>query len=334
MKKVTFLLLLFLMVLPMYASPEKQYKAIVKKNDVPQQVRQIPGTNPYDFWLGLLNNDRSYIKFTQDITKNRGAEKEALEKYGQLPRFYPQYEKCVLDTLQGYCDTLLQRTGIAQLGTKCSLHIVYAPEVNTFTAPTEDGFAICITTGLLEKRGATDQILMGYVAHEFAHGVLQHALRNMYQQAKDKRKEALIAGIAFGMLGAAAVTLAATSSGGYSSSQYATQHNVYNTLIINNNILPLDTQRFTYVYTDEQEFQADLVAFRMMQHMGLGREYIEGLRVLGMDYDQLFAKDPKHINITKRIKFLEYVQNNPQLVNTQNERIKIKKPKEEKDVKE
>lgn len=89
--------------------------------------------------------------------------------------------------------------GISSLPLKCSLHIIYSDEVNSFNALTEDSFVICLTSALLQRKGMTREIIMGIVANEFSHGALQHRLRGLYAGAKKRRKNELSASIISGL---------------------------------------------------------------------------------------------------------------------------------------
>lgn len=49
------------------------------------------------------------------------------------------------------------------------------------------------------KEGITRNMLKGFVAHEFAHGVLLHQILRFYAEAKKRRKNELLGGIAMGL---------------------------------------------------------------------------------------------------------------------------------------
>ncbi len=156
MKKTIVLIFLVLSTFLAYsANVEKQYKKLIENFDVADEAKSVTPVNTAAFWSAALDNNELCAKFIKDLQKNKGAEKEALNKTAQLPRFYPQYDETIVESMQGFCDTLLIDMGIADLGIKCSLHMVYSDEVNAYTALTEDGFAMCITTELASKKGIT-----------------------------------------------------------------------------------------------------------------------------------------------------------------------------------
>lgn len=327
MKKISFLvLLLFCTTFVAQAKNiEKEYKKLIEKYDVADEAKSIDSINTTSFWHAALDNNELCAKFIKDLQKNRGAEKEALSKTAQLPRFYPQYDESIVEDMQGFCDTLLMDMGIADLNIKCSLHLVYSDEPNAFTALTEDGFAMCVTTGLCSKKGMNYYILMGYVAHEFAHGALLHHARGFYAQAKERRKNELLGGIAAGLNGVAAGMEA------YNAAAYGipTSGTDYGAVIANiGNDIKVSTLKYSFNYSREQEYEADLIAYRFLEHLGKGEEFINGLRILGTAYDGLFDEYSDHPTTGSRIDFLRYVQQHPEIGNKNNGKLRKKRDQE------
>lgn len=321
-KALLFFLLLFSTVFAYSENVEKQYKKIIENYDVADEAKSVAPVNPSAFWAAALNNNELCAKFIKDLQKNKGAEKEALSKTAQLPRFYPQYDETIVESMQGFCDTLLMNMGVTDLGIKCSLHMVYSEEANAFTALTEDGFAMCITTELVSKKGINYEILMGYIAHEFAHGALLHHARGFYAQAKERRKNELLGGIAAGLNGLAAGMEA------YNAAAYGipTSGTDYGAAIANiGNEIKISTLKYSFKYSREQEFEADLFAYRFLEHIGKSEEFINGLRILGTAYDALYDEYSNHPTTGTRIDFLKYVQLHPELGNKKNLKLKKKR---------
>lgn len=301
------------------ANVEKQYKKLIENFDVSDEAKAVTPVNTTAFWIALLDNNELCSKFVKDLEKNKGAEKEALSKTAQLPKFYPQYDETIVESMQGFCDTLLMDMGIADLGIKCSLHLVYSDEANAFTALTEDGFAMCITTELASKKGITYEILMGYVAHEFAHGALFHHARGFYAQAKERRKNELLGGIAAGLNGLAA-GMEAYNAAAYGIPKSGTD---YGAVIANiGNDVKISTLKYSFQYSREQEYEADLIAYRFLEHIDKGEDFINGLRILGTTYDALYSEYSDHPTIGSRIDFLKYVQQHDELGNKKNAKLK------------
>ena len=308
------------------ANVEKEYKKLISKLDVSEEARAVSSNNPFLFWQTALDNNEVLAKFIKDIQKNKGAEKEALRKTANLPRFYPQYDETIVEPMQGFCDTLLMDMGIADLNLNCSLHVIYANEANAYTALTENGFAMCLTTGLLDKKGVNYYILMGYVAHEFAHGALMHHMRGFYAEAKERRKNELLGGIAAGLNGIAA-GLEAYNAAAYGIPTSGTD---YGAVIANiGTDIKISTLKYGFKFSREQEYEADLIAFRFLENFGYADSFIDGLRILGTEYDYMYDEYADHPTTSSRIDFLKYVQAHPELVNKENKKLKKKRTQPE-----
>ena len=310
-----------------YASgeAEKTFRKLVEKYDVPDETKTVPADDAFSFWTTTLEYNELLRKFNKDITKNRGAEKEAAAKTRELPRFYPQYDETIVESMQGFCDSLLQDMGIRDLNLNCRLYVVDSPDVNTFTTLTEDGFAMCLTTGLLSKKGITREIIMGYVAGEFAHGALSHFERGFYETARAERRNKLLGVLAVGM-NIASDAVAATWETGTDDALYQAylDDKISRRQKEIDEAIKYDTLEFAQNYSSEQVFEADLIAYRFLENMGAEESVINGLRILGASNDALYKeRDPQRPSIISRIDFLKFVQNNPDLGNKIN--VKLRK---------
>lgn len=292
---------------------DKEFKKLINKYDVPKESKSLTGNNPALFWHEVLNGNELLAKFEKNIRKNKGAEKEAIKTFSELPRFYSQYDETLLPDFQSLCDSLLVVNGITDCGLNCSFHIVSSPVSNVFMVLTDDGFSVCMTDELLRRKGVTDAVVTGYVAHEFIHGALQHGLRRCYDVALKRRKDEVAMGIALGCYAFAA----GLNPGANNMAYYLYLQDEYQ-----------DTQNsqkrtagLQLIYSREQEYEADLIAFRFMQFLGCEDEYIEGLRILGNSYDMQYDSFEDHLSIPARISFLKYVQQHPELGNKSNAKI-------------
>ena len=325
MKRTISILIMFAIMLTAWAAnDEKQYKKLIQNFDVCEEAKALDGPNPAVFIKTVLDNNELLWKFNKDMEKKKGAEKEALSKVAQLPRFFPQYDNSIVEELQGFCDSLLIDMGIPDLGIDCSLHVSYDDRPNAFVVLTEKGFAICITSGLFTSKGVNYNILLGYVAHEFAHGALLHHIRSLYAEAKERRRNELLGGIAAGLNGLAA-GLEAYNQAAYGIHTSGTD---YGAVIANiGTDIKISTLKYMFKYSREQEFEADLFAYRFLEHLGCGEEFINGLRILGTQYDALYDEFSDHPTISSRIGFLKYVAAHPELGNTKNIKLRKKRTK-------
>ena len=309
------------------ASAEKEYKKIVEKYDVPPEAKGYNPNDPSAYWNALINNNDLLVKFVNDMKKGKGAEKEAFSEVAKIPKFNAKYNSFICDEMQGFCDTLLMNMGISGESPKCTLHIVYDDEVNAFTALTDEGFAMCISSGFITKRGCTYEMIMAAVAHEFAHGAYFHHLQRLYATAKARRKNELLGGIAMGM--------EAISAGidGYTSGMTGQK---YDGSIHSQNIerigrqIKTETALYTFKFSREQEYEADIVAFRFMQWIGEEQAFIELMKFLGSDYDFLYDETSDHPTTTARIGLAEYVKSHPEIQNKEIEKLRKKTKKDKK----
>lgn len=326
MKNLRIFVICFFVSISCFANNDKTFKKYIEKYDVADEAKVVLKNAPCQFLQAALENNEQVFKFEQDMQKNRGAEKEALRKVLEIPRFYPEYDASIIESMQGVCDTILMELGLSDIGVDCSLHIVYDEQVNAFCALKEKGFAICLTTALLDQKGVNYNIIIGYIAHEFAHGALLHHIRGLYAEAKERRKNELLGGIAVGLNAVAAGLNAYTA--GMTGTSY--DNTSYLDAIENiDNKIKISTLKYSFKYSREQEIEADLFAYRFLENLGCAEEFINGLRILGSQYDSLYSEYSDHPTISQRINFLKFVQDHPELGNKQNAKLKKKRLKKQ-----
>lgn len=320
MKKSLFLFVLMFSMVAQAVNVEKQYKKLIENYDIADEAKSVDPFDAKAFWNAAISNNEQLTRFAFDIKKNKGAEKETLEKVAQLPRFYPQYDESIVDSLQGFCDSLLMEMGIADSGIPCTLHVVWSDGVEPFTALTEDGFAMCLPTGLISRKGITEGILMGYVAHEFAHGALNHHARSYYAQARQSRKDDVIIGL---------LEVANEVIQEYNASTFGrpvTNLDLERQTVdvtIENKIMP-PVPKYAFIYDKDLVFEADLVAYRFLEHLGKGEEFINGLKILGSAYESPYDGNSCRPTFETRIDLLKYAQQHPELGNKKNAALKKK----------
>jgi hypothetical protein len=306
---------------------ERTYRKLIERYDVADKAKAVPVDSLSAFWYAAYYGNEQLLRFNMDMQKHRGAEKEAMAKTSELPRFHPQYDESIIGGMQGFCDSLLMDMGISALPVNCSLHVVYSDDVNSFTALTEDGFAMCLTTALISKKGINRDILMGYVAHEFAHGALLHHTRALYAGAKQRRKDNLLSGIAIGV-GLAAVTAAAAADPVYYPPYTYGDPVVYldasdfEALARQEKAEKVSSSKYIFPFSPDQIFEADLLAYRFLEKMGKADQFINGLRILESADVRSYDEENGTPTPTSRIEFLKYVSQNPSLGNKENIKLR------------
>lgn len=303
------------------------YKKFIEQHDIDDVTKSLKSDNPKDFWESMINNNLTFQKFLSDIQQNRGAEKEAKYLVAQVPKFDIKYREEVVEEFQDECDRIFKRLGNVEGIEHC---VVEDKTVNAFTTYSNDGMVVGLNLGLWGAKGMTDEILIGIAAHEYAHAHLFHILKQAYGDAKRKRRNNLIEGLAI-----------ATASAG---------HAIGNFLIADAGIEPTDDKvlleqaynlsksyhedliKYHYKFSRELELEADLVAYRFLEWAGIGGEnYIEAIKLMGAHSPENYSDDDEsdHPSHRERIEFLTYVMNHPEIGNSVNEKmIKAEKKKQ------
>lgn len=306
MKKVLFVLLAIAASFPSYGW-DKKILDFVGKYDVAYEAKNLPQDSPEEFWKTAIDCNKRFAKFQKDIKKNRGAEKEALKKWKELPRLYPSYDESIMHSRQAYCDSLLNSMGIPGLGLDCNLYIIDTDAPDLYTMLTDNGFAICMTKGLLAMKGVDDDVTMGFVAHEFVHGAYRHYLQKLYDDARKKRKDNALGVLAVvGTIGAVSAIEAALPPD--NGDVYYYEEN--NITINNPTSEPL---KYAFRFSKNQVLEADLVAFRFLENMGCADAYLRGLKILSPVYESQPSGGEETVPIMSRINFIEYMEEYPGL---------------------
>ena len=308
MKKIMIALFCVFIAMNSYGM-DKKIVGFVGKYDVSNEAKNVPEASPTEFWRAAIDGNERFSKFQRNMEKNRGAEKEALKKWKELPRFYPQYNGAVMQSRQAYCDSLLNVMGIGGLGLDCGLYVIDLDVPDVYTMLTDDGFAICVTKGLLSMKGVDDQVAMGFVAHEFVHGAYRHYLQKLYDDARARRKGNLLGVmVAVGTIGAVSAAEAVLPSDG----------RVGDTCCyVNSDTSAGDTPsvplKHVFGFSKDQVLEADLVAFRFLENMGCEEAYLRGLKILSPVYESRTTEDGDVAPIMTRINFIEYMERYPGL---------------------
>lgn len=328
MKRIIYLLL-FSLIFSVYSyagSDEKKYQKLSEKFDVPEEAKKS-NKIASDYWNILLDNNDKIYDFIKQINKMKGAEKEAIQK--AVDYTFSGKEPNEIKELQGFCDTLLIDMGITSLNCQinCSLHAVYDESVNAYTVLAPGGFSIYLTSGLLSKSEFNRDVIMAAVAHEVAHGLYFHHLQRYYAEAKKRRENQLMAGIA--------------AAGGIFSSTYSEERAVTEeekakakkqSAQVDQDIKNLavfvktETAKYAIMFGSEQEYEADIVAFRFMDWIGKGDSFIELLYMLDGDYDY-YSDYNDHPSKSSRIGLINYLKTHPEVKNKEIEKLRKKNKK-------
>ena len=210
------------------------------------------------------------------------------------------------------CRRIFSRVG---LNDSISCCIVNDTTFNSFSIFGPQGNVVALSAGLVDTPGMTDEMIIGMVAHEYAHIYLNHILQNSYLRSKVEGHHISTLGIIGGAIGGAIYGMASGNA-------------IALWMPKGKNINDYNTKFYR-----EIELEADLIAYRFMEWSGIGGEhYLRLLRMIG-------AKDPEgylgdknsyYTSHQERIKFINYVKNHPELGNVVNDKILNKLNKKKK----
>lgn len=306
------LLLVFLCYTSLYVGAKdntKVYEKLIRTYDVDTSC--LVARDAGIFWDGVWRNNVRFSKFMEAVKKGTPAIKKAFQGLAEAHRANAQLSSS-FEIIATNKDSLLMplynELGATKVSDNIKLLLVRRDDMNAFACP--DG-EIYINTGLLRDSIGFAEVL-GVCAHELAHYVLQHAYVNAYTVAKREKRNEIYSAIASGIRVAAA---------GYAEANGAHQDWKAVNKDIKNLFLSalIDTNKFGYKYSREQEIEADIIAFRFLEAMGYGGEkYIHLLEEIENNYPQAATSESdNHPSTIFRIGLLRYMmihkvtKNNP-----------------------
>lgn len=307
MKRGFIVSLLFLFSVSLFAQ-ERKFEKLIEKYDVIGFLNyNTSDRSPKTFWNAVWQNNESYNKFFKAVQKKGGLISDALcdIEEAKLPTEMMVSKLIMQDKLQFVVDSVVERMELKKIYSGITAKVFYADYPNAFAIP--DG-RIFITDSLLCLKDFNYDIrfLEGVFAHEFAHFLLQHTYQRAYAVRKKLRTNQIVAGVT------AAVEAASTA---YAQANGAADDKTWDS--VNDNIKNLSKVayedafgRFKYKYTREQEIEADIVAYRFLEWVGIGGKfYIGVLKSLGTQDDIYYTKESDHPKMEFRIQLLEYLSN-------------------------
>jgi len=277
-------------------------KKYIQKLDVKEIVENINGITPTEFWKAIHDNSNRVREIDKAYQKKDKAYQDACGVLAIATKYNSQHDKTISDFTETI-EKLKTDLGIRELATKQPIRII---DNNTINA-SMDAF------GLMRiNKGAFQQLtypeLLAVCAHEMAHYADMHVVSGLYKKAKKQRRNNAWAEIGTSM---AVGVFAATATYGSANGQ-DTQH--FNELIANaDKILQraydyadYATEKYKYRYSREEEIQADIIAYRFMEFVGMeGENMILALEKLKQLYgDTPETKHNDHPSIATRTEIL------------------------------
>lgn len=283
---------------PTFAKEVKHKKKIIREfNNYLAELdsRQLTHEAQSGFWHDVQHTNNKYKELQETLVKPQipGTLQKALTEMetnrhfveSGLTKFNPYradiFEKGLDKRLCGEESFLKE------------LRIYPADIPNAFATPFGQ---IYLTEGLARLYHFNNHLLIGICAHEATHYLCQHALIGLWQQKKKEKKNKIWAAVAVGLHTAlqASAALYEASSGVQRSQSYWDDW-AKNVSSLNNSFIQAfqeDAYYFQFKYARRQEIEADLMAYRFCESIGLGGyAYIIALELLG-DKQGYLKPDP------------------------------------------
>lgn len=285
------------------ADNEKEYRKLLRRIDVPAEALALPAdTSATAFWNIALGWDEDFTRFQADIAKGKGLERQALDQYSELQRFYPDYSTLIVREWDGRLDSLARSVGV--VGDSVAVHLIRCEQPPVFSALTDRGFAILIPTALVTRPGINDDLLGAYIAREYAHCALRHRLQALYDDCKSERRARV--GRGFAIAGAVALITASAIVDDDDNDVYVYNNMTQNVTVENGTPAPQPLAlTYGFDFDTDQIYQADLWAYRAMSRQGKGDDYLRSLMLVSADGadPRLYSNWPTTM---QRLNFLQY----------------------------
>ena len=264
--------------------------------------------NKEDFWDNVSTNCYELQELLYALNKNRipNTLRGVLNEFNQAkistehhleylnPYETSDFESELIDVLCGQNIFLKE------------LRVYNAQEPNAFATPWGQ---IYLTDALVYKYNFKKELLLAVCAHEVAHYICQHSITHSWNQVKKERNNEIWAGVAVGVNTAthAASSIYAASQG----VQYDYDEYWEDVTEINNSLIDAfqeNTYYYQFKYSRRQEIEADILAYRFCEYIGIGGyAYIMALELLGDNTNSTATSD--HPSNALRIGILKNIYN-------------------------
>lgn len=280
---------------------ESDYAKIIARYDVADTVMRAD--NAEAFWELLQKTDRQFGKTAKSMS-GKGDKDLKRTMVATLAACDTYFREVPVDgSLYTFSETIIDRSGLRGIAPTAIMSVTREEDVAAFSYP--NGYFF-ITQPLYELLKGDSTAVLALISAEGAHYALQHAYAHSKWEKSRRNKRRF-----WGIFGAAAATTAGIiidqATDGYTPAlELATIAAVAMTNLDH-------SQRYSMIYTPEQIFQADIVAYRFMEWAGYdGHKYIETLWRTGFHLD---AANPQADapQVTERIALLDYLETHPEL---------------------
>lgn len=306
MARIKFFIFFSFILLPVLASADdsiKDFQEYIEKYDVADIIDTIPTDNPLNFWIAIRENNKDFQKAFEAAKKGKAKSAqreigEAVAKMHSSNDLIPHEEG-----LDFFADSLLSFTNINSLHRECRLAFTKDLNENAYSYP---GGEIYISLGMYNRLKGDFNLLMAVYAHEITHFVLQHAFVNAYMEGKRLKRNTIVAGVVSVLNGAIAGV-----ADGLNASNGIYTNNTAIAMYNNENLMEAaktDAVCYSFSYGKKQEIEADIIAYRYLEWIGIGGDaYIQMLKLIDSDLEIFQNSGESHPLTSERIALLQYM---------------------------
>lgn len=287
----------------MQAKNNRKFEKIIKAYDVAPLLK-TPGKTPASFWQQIEEGHVGLNKYKHALKRKKKTAVEAnYELNMALAKVETQYDdrEYIDDSTTQSMLTNLRDIIEGEPDRRLQFHLVWGFTPNAYCTPRGH---IYIYHTLVRAYSQDPEMLIGVCAHEAAHYYLMHSARHLWAEKRNERKNNILAGISIGMM-AFADGMAAGNAAYYGQSYQSNLAPFINSVLY---CTEYDNIMYHFRYGREQELEADMVAYRFLEYVGLDpKMYVRALVALGIENDTTYDEQSDHPSISYRVDFLTYL---------------------------
>lgn len=307
-------IILFLSIWNMtYAHDNKieEFRKYIKKYDMRDSIKDnlIVG-DASSYWRAIMDKNKRYQEALEAATKGKKSAKVAQKNMRDAMQYAYEYAKTFdsVNYMNPLIDSLVAITGINDIYREAQLYVIHEPVENAFVFANGSAY---ITDALMNRLNFDVELLIGVYAHELVHFTLQHMYAGWYYGDIKKRKNDLLADVFSGLTVGAIVAADMYAATNGVQPPKNRDESYQRTIDSFKKEADRNTEKFRIKYSKEQEYEADILAYRFCEWIGIGgNKYIDALRLIQSDLE-IFYQSDTHPLTSDRIALLEYMATNP-----------------------
>lgn len=301
---------------------ENRMLSLIAKFDVDASLRALPADSSAAFWRGVGATDPTFVSFLERIDRDGSTERKAIEAVDLMPHFSEAVFASGIDSLQGRCDSLAAALGFDPK--RCRIHVADHQWPVATVALRSYGFALLVNSGLL--CGGDTAAVAAALAREYVHGILLHHLQQEYARLTAQKRNRVWNVLLH--------TLAPYGAPNYvlwrylrgDDEQDSSSEEERRMWLTRMEAFDAEIAGYLYPYCDEMELQADIVAYRFFERLGLGDSYIAAIGRMARPSRrgglEALERGDADKSVAFRCELLRFMRDNPDIKAYERERRK------------